>query len=287
MSFAAPRAWWDTNRNWFVVVNKRRSRTVHERVYALVTFNGPTDTNLTTGTPTTFTGSVSPRHAGQRILLQRQNAVGPADRWHTIDRARIQADGSYTIVHRFRVPGDANLRALFPGDRRNLPSPSDALSYQISQRQNPQLTIAASANPIDAGQSVTISGQLRGATSPQPVTLHARTARSGFAPVATTMTDAAGNYSFAQTPIANTFYKVTATPKHSAVLFEGVRQVVSAQVDQTNVVAGTTLTFSGSVSPDKTGHPIYLQRQNPSGQGWPTSGARSCSRARRLPSRTA
>jgi len=84
------------------------------------------------------------------------------------------------------------------------------------------------------------------------------------------MTDASGNYSFPQTPVVNTFYMVQAKPKHSAVLYEGVRDVVTASVDQTNVVAGTTLTFTGSVSPDKNGHVIYLQKSNPSGNGWHT-----------------
>src|SRR5436190_5259370 len=63
-----------TNRNWFVVVDGRRSRIVHERVFALVTINGPTNTDLVTGLPVTFYRQVSPPHAGPRVLLQRQNA---------------------------------------------------------------------------------------------------------------------------------------------------------------------------------------------------------------------
>jgi hypothetical protein len=254
-----------TNRNWFVVAGGRRSATVHERVFALVTLQGPAATTIETGVPTTFTGTVTPAHAGERVVLQRQNAAGSGEDWHAIDHARIGFDGTYTILHRFRVPGDANLRVVVPGDRRNLRSPSDVLSYQIEQRQNPKLTLSASANPLDEGQSVTLTGTLAGVGSPQPVTLMARTARTGFAPVAQGMTAADGSYSFTQTPVVNTFYRVVAKPTRSAVLFEGVRDVVTASVDHTGVVAGATLTFTGSVSPDKTGHVVYLQMQGAQG----------------------
>ncbi len=40
------------------------------------------------------------------------------------------------------------------------------------------------------------------------------------------------------------------------------------QVSQTTIQAGQTLTFSGAVAPDHTGHVIYLERQNASGTGF-------------------
>ena len=266
--FARAKGVVTTNRNWYVVANGRRSRTVHERVIALVTLRGPVDPNILTGTPTVFSGTITPNHAGERVLLQRQSSTATNDAWHTIHRGRIAADGAYTIVHRFSVPGDANIRVLFPGDRRNIKSPSNVLSLQIEQKQHPNLTVKASSNPLDEGQSVTLTGTVAGVTSPQPVTLFARTAKTGFAPLAQTMTDAAGAYSFIQTPVVNSFYRTRADGRQSAVLFEGVRDVVTATVDQASVQAGQTLSFSGSVSPDKTGHVIYLQRQNASGTDW-------------------
>ena len=72
--------------------------------------------------------------------------------------ARSASDGSYSITHTFVVPGDANIRVLVRSQRRNIPSPSNVLTYEISQAQNPSLTIQASADPISYGQSVTISG---------------------------------------------------------------------------------------------------------------------------------
>jgi hypothetical protein len=257
-----------TNRNWYVVVGGRRSRVVHERVFALVTLRGPSDSNVVTGAPVTFSGTVSPAHAGQAVLLQRQSSASTGNSWRTIHRGRIGAGGAYTIVHRFRVPGDANVRVVFPGDRRNVRSPSNVLALQIEQRQNAKLTIGASANPIEEGQPVTITGVVAGVSAPTPVTLLARTARAGFAPVGVTMTDASGAYSFTQTPVLNSFYRAQSLGRRSAVLFVGVKDVVTASVDQTTVQAGQTLTFTGGVSPDKTGHVVVLQRRNATGDDW-------------------
>jgi hypothetical protein len=54
----------------------------------------------------------------------------------------------------------------------------------------------------------------------------------------------------------------------SAVLYEGVKDVLTAQVSATTVRAGQSVRFSGAVSPDHTGHVIYLERQNAHGPGF-------------------
>ena len=56
-----------------------------------------------------------------------------------------------------------------------------------------------------------------------------------------------------------------AAGKSSAVLYEGVKDVLTAQVSATTVGAGQSLTFAGAVAPDHTGHVIYLERQNTTG----------------------
>ena len=82
------------------------------------------------------------------------------------------------------VPGDANLRVIVRSDGVNIPSESNVLTYEVSQAQNPQLTIEASSDPISFGQSVTISG-VTTVVAGQPMTLLARTVHQhGFAPVA-------------------------------------------------------------------------------------------------------
>jgi len=261
-----------TNNSSFFVRSHRAAsgrRTV--TVAAEVTLAGPPEgTQLLTGraNKVTFTGAVSPADAGARVVLQRQDAA-TGNEWHRIDLGQVTAAGSFSITHRFVVPGDANLRVLVRSQRRNIPSASNVLTYEISQAENPNLTIEASIDPISFGQSVTISGTVAGAVK-QPVTLFARTARQfGFAPVAEVTTDASGNYSFsAQAPINSTFYQVKGAGKASAILYEGVRDLLTPGVLPTTIEAGQTLTFTGTVAPDHSGHIIYLERQNASGVGF-------------------
>jgi len=256
--------------NFFVRSHGAASGRRAVRVAAEVTLNGPPEGTLLTGVPNrvTFTGTVSPADAGALVVLQRQNAA-TGNEWHRIDRGQVAADGSFSIIHTFRVPGDANIRVLVRSQRRNSPSISSVLNYEVSQTENPNLTITASVDPIPYGQSGTISGTVAGGAN-EPVTLDSRTAgQPGFSPVAQGMTDGGGNYTFhGQAPSRSTFYQVTAGGKHSAVLFEGVKDLLTAGVSQTTIQAGGTVTFFGSVAPDHTGHVIYLERQNASGTGF-------------------
>lgn len=270
--------------SFYVRSHRAQSGRRHVRVAAQVTLSGPPEgTQLLTGRPNqvTFTGTVSPADAGARVILQRQNAV-TGNEWRRIDRGFVAANGTFSIVHRFIVPADANLRVIVRSDGVNVPSPSNVLTYEISQAQNPRLTIVASSDPISFGQSVTISGVASGLAN-QPATLLARTVRQhGFAPVAQVSTDAGGAYTFpAQSPVNSTFYEVAAGvssalcaphPRgdscrapgriRSALLYEGVKDVLTAAVSQSTIQAGQTLAFAGTVAPEHTGHIIYLERQN-------------------------
>jgi hypothetical protein len=272
-----------TDSSFYVRSHGAQSGRRHVRVAAQVTLSGPPEgTQLLTGRPNqvTFTGTVTPADAGARVILQRQNAL-TGNEWRRIDRGTVGPGGTFSIVHAFSVPGDANLRVIVRGSGVNSFSPSNVLTYEISQAQNPQLTINASLNPIFYGQSVTINGVAAGMAS-QPVTLLARTVRQrGFAPVSEVITNASGEYTFpAQSPVNSTFYEVAMTDpscaadphlqvckpaiNESAVLYEGVKDVLTAAVSQSTIQAGQTLTFSGTVAPDHTGHIIYLERRNAS-----------------------
>ncbi len=267
----------EVNSAFYVRSHGAQSARRHVRVEAQVTLSGPPEgTQLLTGAPNkvTFTGTVNPADAGARVILQRQNAL-TGNEWHRIDSGLVGPEGDFSIVHTFIVPGDANLRVLALSQGRNVHSLSTVLTYEISQAQNPELTINASSDPISYGQSVTISGVAVGVPS-LPVTLLARSARQhGFAPVAEVSTNAGGEYTFpAQSPVNSTFYevktggKVASGAKKSAVLYEGVKDVLTAAVSQSTIQAGQALTFSGTVAPDHTGHIIYLERQNASGGGF-------------------
>jgi hypothetical protein len=272
----------DANTSFYVRSHGAQSGRRRLRVAAAVTLSGPPEgTQLLTGPPNqvTFTGTVNPADVGARVILQRQNAATGGDDWHPIGVGQVIAGGIYSITHVFRVPGDANIRVLVRSSGLNIPSPSNILEYEISQAQNPNLTINASADPITFGQSVTISGVLAGAKI-MPVTLLARTDQTRFSPVAQTNTDAQGNYSFpAQMPVNSTLYRVTAADPacatarpgvaacaarllKSAVLYEGVKDVLTAEASPTTIKSGEAVTFKGTVAPDHTGHVIYLERQN-------------------------
>jgi hypothetical protein len=260
------------NTSFYVRSHGAQSGHKRLKVAAAVTLSGPPEgSQILTGTPNqvTFTGTVNPAtDVGSRVILQRQNAV-TGNEWHRIGVGRVLAGGTYSITHTFRVPGDANIRVLVRSDGLNIPSSSNEIEYQISQAQNPNLTINALPDPISFGQSVAISGVLAGGTS-QPVTLLARTVHQhGFAPVAEVSTDAHGNYSFpAQSPVNSTLYRVQGAGQKSAVLYEGVKDVLTAEASPSTVPAGGAVTFKGTVAPAHEGHVIYLERQNASGMGF-------------------
>jgi len=64
-----------TRRSWFVrSLGHLHSRTLHEQVQALVTL-AASATSTDTNHPITFTGTVTPDHRGQRVVLQVANAA--------------------------------------------------------------------------------------------------------------------------------------------------------------------------------------------------------------------
>jgi hypothetical protein len=270
--FIRPDGLVQTNREWFTrapaLAGPVHSRTVHERVAALVTLATATPTS-DTDTPVTFTGQVSPSHAFQHVLLQAQ--VGDnGNGWKTIGHGQLDANSQYSIPQRFRVPGDYELRTVFRGDARNIRAASDLVTVTIQQAQVPDFTIASSAPIIDYGSSATISGvlYLPGTTTPDPnvsVTLWGRDAHQPFKTVGLpVMTGADGSYSFTVNPMFNTVYFVRTTnrpPAHrnTAKLFEGVRDVVSLSSSSPTAIVGQTIQFTGTVSPDKAGHSVYLE----------------------------
>jgi hypothetical protein len=242
-------------------------RVVH--VAPQVTVKGPPEgSTLLTGRANSvdFSGTVDPSDEGAVILLQRESATSNED-WHVIQRGTVGAGGTYSLVHRFGIPGDANLRVLVrPHGKFSVRGISNTLSYTVSQKQNPRLSINSSADPAGFNQPITISGKLAG--SNQPVTLQSRNAGGKFATIATASTDSSGNYTFTQTPQHSAFYRVLAPGANSAVLFEGVKYLLSAGVSGTTVQSGQALTFAGTVNPVAAGHAVYLERSNLFGGGF-------------------
>ncbi|HET7764975.1 MAG TPA: alkaline phosphatase family protein [Burkholderiales bacterium] len=65
------------------------------------------------GQKVVFSGRVKPSRAGKSVLLQR---LSPARRWRTIGRARLNGDSRFRIAVGMHGPGEALLRARYPGD---------------------------------------------------------------------------------------------------------------------------------------------------------------------------
>jgi hypothetical protein len=240
------------------------------RVAPVVTLSGPSEKQaLYTGfrNRITFTGAVSPADAGALLVLQRENATS-FEEWHVIQLGHVALGGAYSITHTFVVPGDANIRIVVRPHRKvSVRGVSNTLSYGISQRENPNLTINTTAYSAPYATPVTISGILAGAGAGKPVTLVAHTYRSTATLVGNTTTTTGGAYSFVVSPLQNTTYQVTAGAVKSAILFQGVKYILTAGVSATTVQAGQALTFSGTVTPG-AGRLVYLERENGSGGGF-------------------
>ncbi len=245
-----------SNRNWFVRgPDRTHSRTIHERVAALVTLSatpvGGTTTVPVTGQTILLSGQVTPLHAYQPILIQEQNSLA-GNGWSTIVKGFTDASSSFSIPHAWAQPGLYTLRAVFKGDARNITGDSDLVSVTIQQKQNPAFTINSSSPTISDGQAVTISGILyepasttssaatstdtsttttttttttsTSAATPTPtpeastlVSLYGKTAGASWQQLATTTTGNDGSYSFTRSPVANTVYEVRTTLRQKPV----------------------------------------------------------------------
>jgi hypothetical protein len=266
-----------TNRSWYVTgPDGTRSRVIHESVRALVSLQAST-TSAFTKQPVLFTGTVTPNHTGEDVLLQQR--VAPGDHWKTIDSGEIGAGSAFSISHEWARPGVHDVRAVFPGDVRNIRGVSDPVTVNIQQQQVPDFTIASSQPLAPAGSTVTISGTLYmpGTTTPEPntpVQLWGRiTSQHGFTVVGNTTTDSQGDYSFmeANETYNTVYYAATLKAKgvkvrQTARLFQGVQDALTLLASATNVTVGQQVTFTGSVLPDKAGETIYLEQQGTNGK---------------------
>jgi hypothetical protein len=78
-----------------------------------------------------------------------------------------------------------------------------------------------------------------------------------------TTTGADGSYSFTVQTTTNELYKVATATKpirRTAVLFQGVQDVVKMTASSSTSTVGGHITFSGDVAPDQAGHFIYLEK---------------------------
>ena len=262
-----------SNSGFYALANGAHSATRTVRVAPQVTVGGPPEgANITTGfrNRVIFKGTVSPSDAGAEVILQREAATANEE-WRTIsDKGVVAADGTFTILHTFVRPGDANVRTVVrPHGRFSIRGISNTLSYEISQAQNPKLTINTSANPVSFGQTFTLSGVLAGGVGKKVALLARPKGSTAFTQVQEATTDGSGGYKFTiAAATSNTAYRVSGEGINSAVLFQGVKYLLTAEPSAMSAQAGTPVTFSGTVLPGNTGKAVYLERENITGQGF-------------------
>jgi hypothetical protein len=168
-----------------------------------------------------FSGTVQPQTAGTPVALKVRYGGGA---WHRFAVTHTDAQGRFSLSHRFRYAGTVSVVVVTrpAGDRRTT---SVELSYTIVQAQNPALTIGRPATaPVSLvptpGQAVATPEPTTVGGIAQPgctVTLRALT-NGHFAPVATTVSDAGGAYSFTVDPSKTTIYRVTCGKQRSTPL---------------------------------------------------------------------
>lgn len=218
----------------------------------------------------TFTGSVSPSDVGAEVVLQRENGT-ISEEWGPIQYHNfVQPNGTYTIVHRFLVPGDANLRVVVrPHGHFGVRGVSDVMNYVIAQHQNANLTLEPTPDPVAYGSPVAIKGVTKAGAGAK-VTLIGKIFGGGPAPLGETTAGAGGSWTMTiPSAIQSTHYKATSGTFHSADVFEGVHWVVTSNPVPASVSSGTQVTFSGTAAPaSRTGHVVYLERRNLTGTGW-------------------
>jgi hypothetical protein len=271
-AFSIPSPPLPTNSVFYVRVAGARSPNRAVKVAPLVTLAGPAPETAAIKTgghnAVTFTGTVSPSEPVATVLLEREQATS-FEEWHGIQKGVVRPDGTFVIVHRFIIPGDANLRVVVaPRNRFQSRGFSNTLSYVISQAQNPRLTLNSSADPVSFGQPVTLSGVLAGGGG-QKITLQSHTHGNKFTKLQETTTDGSGAYQFViGAATATTAYHVTGGGLGSSILYEGVKYLLTASPSASTVQAGQSVTFAGTVTPAVVGKPVYLERENGNGHGF-------------------
>ncbi len=87
-------------------------------------------TSVTEGKPVTFTGSLTPARAGQRVDLERQSPNGVG--FNVVEEGTVEASGSFSIEHVLSGEGTQQFRVLVPGGRAMQTVASAPLAVQVT-----------------------------------------------------------------------------------------------------------------------------------------------------------
>ena len=261
------------NALFYVRADGARSARVRVQAAPAITIASPTPgTTLTSGgyedaraaaessDAVTFSGTLAPATAGATVALQRE--LGD-ERWQRIALGHVGAEGEWTILHTFLKPGTAHLRVVAHMRGALARTASNPVTYVIAPHRTRAITIQASTDPLAYGSPLTITGSVTGAPD-QQLTLYAQSSGGAFAPVA--QAPAEGNqYSFTETPLASTRYRVESATASSTVLAEQVDYALAPNPLPSGAKAGEPLSFTGTLTPAPEGQTVQLESGELSG----------------------
>lgn len=107
----------------------------------------PSSTSAQAGQQVSFSGTVSPAHAGQSVYLERQNPNGLG--FHAIAVGTVGTDSTYSISETFFNAGTAVVRVRVPGDSENLGEASEPITLQVAAASAASLKAPSAPAPSD------------------------------------------------------------------------------------------------------------------------------------------
>ena len=142
-------------------------------------------------------------------------------------------------------------------------APAAATHRPDHQPGGGNLTIAATPKTVKFGGTVTLSGKLTGANNAaRPVIIEQDPFPVGaFTEAGVTTTNAAGDWTFAHKPVANTRYRARSGGADSQNEDVMVRPAISLRLSDRTPRVGQRVRFSGRLCPEHDGVRIALQRR--------------------------
>ncbi len=114
---------------WYAAAGRLASGQVDQRVHAVIVLSD-SSAAPNVSQPVTFSGDVTPSHAGEHVTLQRQRGHG----WVTLAAVKLDHRSRFSVVRRFTNPGAVHARVLLGGDARNIRSLSQTVDVDVDVR---------------------------------------------------------------------------------------------------------------------------------------------------------
>ncbi|HEY2652607.1 MAG TPA: alkaline phosphatase family protein, partial [Solirubrobacteraceae bacterium] len=117
----------ESNRWWYVTARGFHSRTVYERVGAVVTL-ASSEVRAAPGDSVAYTGMVTPSHPGEQVILEQLGSGG----WQPVGKGTLDRYSSYSITYALTNSGTYQLRVHFPADRNNISSYAPPVTVTVN-----------------------------------------------------------------------------------------------------------------------------------------------------------